>query len=259
MKNLGLQLWSIRDNIKTEDEVKFAFSQLAKFGYNEIETAGKLPVSYERYAEIAKEEGLRIISTHFDFGMCLNDIDRVIEIHKMYGAKFVGTGGLCWRIKDHDSLIDTINVMNDIGSKLKPHGLKFVYHNHAHEFMKFPGDNKSWYDYFIENIDPTCVSLETDVAWIHKSGSDVCTVLEKIGKERLDIVHIKDMGIFPDKDTVTTPNVTECGNGNINFKAIIPCCEKLGVEHFIVEQDGNWAVSPLESARVSAKYLLENF
>ena len=59
------------------------------------------------------------------------------------------------------------------------------------------------------------------------------------------------------KDMADTPDqgFAEVGTGIIDFGAILAAAETAGVKHLIVEQDSNWKVSPMESARVSLENL----
>lgn len=82
MKKLGLQLWTIRDVFKTEDEIKFAFNELAKYGYSEVETAG-FPTSTRKVLEYAKEAGLSIVNTHYSWDEISGNLEKTIEFHKM--------------------------------------------------------------------------------------------------------------------------------------------------------------------------------
>jgi hypothetical protein len=59
--------------------------------------------------------------------------------------------------------------------------------------------------------------------------------------------HIKDM------DTVTR-DYTELGNGSINYLKILPDPAKSGLEHYYIEQGGNFARSSMESVASSAAY-----
>ncbi len=252
MKHLGLQLWTIRDVFKTEEEVKFAFDELAKYGYTEIEPAG-FPIDPVRFAELARAAGLRIIATHYSWDEIMDNTDAAIELHKMLGAKYIGVGGRYRQYQnDPQGLVDKVN---DVGPKLANAGFKFSYHNHSWEFVKVNG--RTFYSYLSEGFDPRWATLELDTYWAQHGGMDVCALMKKIAG-KMDLVHLKDMAAHLCRDG-ENPDITECGNGNLNFTDIIPLAEKLGVEDFIVEQDRNFRISPLDSARESAEYLRANF
>ncbi|MBQ8508771.1 MAG: sugar phosphate isomerase/epimerase [Clostridia bacterium] len=252
MKHLGLQLWTIRDVIKDEEQVKFAFSEAAKYGYDEIETAG-FPIPPERLNQIARENGLTIISSHIGWNEIEADPDGVIARSKMFGSKFIGSG---YRMETKEEVLAFIEKANAFGRKCAGAGIKFVYHNHSQEFMK-TSEGRTRYSYLMEGLDFSCTSLELDTYWAQHGGMDVRALLEQL-RGKIDVLHLKDMAAHLYRDG-ENPDITEIGNGNLNFAGIIPLAESLDVEHYIVEQDRNWKVSPLESAKESAAYLRANF
>ena len=76
---------------------------------------------------------------------------------------------------------------------------------------------------------------------------------------RIDILHLKDAEWVKDNKDKDHLMYTSIGDGNLNWKGIIESAEKIGVKHYIVEQDGRWENNdPFKSAARSAKYIKEN-
>lgn len=99
-----------------------------------------------------------------------------------------------------------------------------------------------------EGFDRNLVRLMPDTYWLQHGGVDVRHFLEQ-AEGRVNILHLKDM-----KRTVDGQAFAEIGRGNIHFEGILEVAKKIGIEHFIVEQDrcdGN----PLDSARISCEYV----
>ena len=63
--------------------------------------------------------------------------------------------------------------------------------------------------------------------------------------------HIKDM----DK---ITQDYSELGQGAIDYTQLLPDPLKSGLEFYYIEQGGNFATSPLQSAATSAAYFKQN-
>jgi sugar phosphate isomerase/epimerase len=126
--------------------------------------------------------------------------------------------------------------------------MKFTYHNHSFEFRRWGNDGKTAMDILAERLDPETVSFVLDTYWVQHGGGDVRAWIERLAG-RIDILHLKDMGV-----NENGPFITECGNGNINFDGIIPLAEQCGVKHFCVEQD-IWPGDAMDSAAFSAQYL----
>ncbi|HRS07057.1 MAG TPA: sugar phosphate isomerase/epimerase, partial [Candidatus Ratteibacteria bacterium] len=72
--------------------------------------------------------------------------------------------------------------------------------------------------------------------------------IEKM-KDRIKIVHLKDMGIIDN-----TPTMFEVGEGNLNWQEIIDKCKHSGVEWLVVEQD-TCNRDPFDSVEISFKNL----
>lgn len=256
VKKLGLQSYSIRDVFKTEDEIKFALSELARYGYTEIEIADFF-IDPVKTAQIAKQEGIKIIgSHHYNWNKILKNPDEVIEVHKAVGAEFIAVGGQSEAFASGDTLTEFVERANDIGKRFAEHGMKFVYHNHHKEFKKL--DGKCCYFHLADGFNEKYAMLEFDVYWAQFAGIDVCDLIRKL-KKKIGIIHLKDMLPCYHPDDYWFSDICEVGYGNINFEGIISEAEKAGIEHFVVEQDYNWRKSPLESAKESAEYLKANF
>lgn len=73
-------------------------------------------------------------------------------------------------------------------------------------------------DYLIDGFDPNVVSSVLDTYWVQHGGYDVRKMIERLAG-RIDILHLKDMGVSLDEKK---SDITEVGNGNINFEDIIP-------------------------------------
>ena len=78
---------------------------------------------------------------------------------------------------------------NEVGKHCQAAGLKYGYHNHAHEFQKF-GD-KSALELLVENTDPEYVNFEIDTMWAFRGGDDPVETLKKFGK-RVKLLHLDD-------------------------------------------------------------------
>lgn len=83
----------------------------------------------------------------------------------------------------------------------------------------------------MEETDPECVEFILDTYWIVAGGANPVDYIRKY-PGRNQVIHYKDMVIVEDQQ-----EMTECGCGNIDFSAITPVCEEMGVLHAVIEQD----------------------
>ena len=78
---------------------------------------------------------------------------------------------------------------NELAAKLKPHGIKFGYHNHTHEFStRF--DGKTVWEIFVDNFTPD-VMLQWDVGGLIHSGEDPAAWYRRYPR-RCPSIHVRD-------------------------------------------------------------------
>lgn len=248
IKELGLQMYSIREHLETAEDVRHALKTIKEMGYSVVQTAGQ-KISLDELADITNELGLTVCGTHCDMGELEKDPEGMMKVHRKLGTTNIGIGGLTANDAEHAKhIIKRINAFADIIYK---EGFKFTYHNHHREFRKFNG--KRIMDMMIEGLDPEKTSFCFDTYWVQHAGGDVCEWMEKLAG-RIDILHLKDKAVGLDNN----PFITEVGNGNMNFKKIIETAEKIGVKYYVVEQD----ICPgdsFDSVRQSSEYIHANF
>lgn len=229
-KNIGLQLYSVRNHMETLEGVRDTFKRLAEIGYTEAQTAGGFVGGVEAYSQAAKDAGIKIVGTHYGFPTDLNDIDEYVAIHKALGTTNAGVGGGKYGSTKAE-VMAYIEQVNTLADKLSKYGMKFTYHHHTHEFGKV--DGKPVFQYMIEGFDKKNVSFVLDTYWLSHAGCDVNAWIEKLAG-RVDILHLKDKAV---KIGSNDGYITEVGNGNLDFKSIIKVAEASGVKHLCVEQD----------------------
>ena len=136
--------------------------------------------------------------------------------------------------------------------------MKFGYHNHAVEFEKRYPDPAAanntegaggprarvreivWYDYMVENTDPSKVFFEMDVYWV-VMGKRAPVELFKKFPGRFTVLHLKDQ--------------KELGeSGMVGFDAIFKYVGLSGAKYMIVEIEW-YDFPPVESVKFSLDYL----
>ena len=89
--------------------------------------------------------------------------DQCIAAHKAAGMEYIVTPYLPVpkTLKEMQTYCDYLNA---IGKKCRAAGIKYGYHNRAHEFQKIE-DKAVMLDYMIENTDPENLFIELDGYW----------------------------------------------------------------------------------------------
>jgi sugar phosphate isomerase/epimerase len=256
-KPLAIQLYTIRDAVS--DNLEKALEKLVALGFTELEIYGYNGTFFGKnrteFQTILKQTGLKVISSHHttgiihkDQGTLLYSWEKAVEDLHFIGAEYM----VCSYLFPEERTVENYKKLPELfekcGEATQKAGIQFAYHNHDFEFEKLE-DDKSVYDFILENTSSDLVKIEMDLYWISKAGLDPLVYFEKY-PGRFPLWHVKDM-------KADTKDFTEIGNGLIDFKKIFSAKEKAGLKHWFLEQDSS-DKDIFESIRISKKYILEN-
>jgi sugar phosphate isomerase/epimerase len=250
LKNVvGAQLYTAREYTKTLSGIAETLKKVADIGYTAIQISGFGPADPKEVAKLVENNGLTVAATHMSWPMFLNDLDQVIETHKMWNCVHPAIGGLPREYRGLDGLKRFLDELAPIAQKLSAEGMDFSYHNHNHELVKYGG--KTWLSMLYEQADPDVLKAEIDTYWIQAGGGDPAAwVAQCAGREPL--LHLKDMIVTPQREQ----RFAEIGEGNLNWPAIMAAAKKGGVEWYLVEQDQCYERDPFESLAISYRNLV---
>lgn len=255
--HLGLQLYSLREMIKTDQPG--ALDLVKQYGIKEIETAGINNVSPADYLKLAQARGLTPISAHFGYEQLGKDLPLAISNAKALGVKYVI---VAWIPHDESGLTaaqahQAAADFNKWGEAFQAAGIQFGYHPHGYEFIPYPEEQgKTAFDILMAETKPGVFSLEMDVFWIYHAGQDPVKMLKQY-PDRWVLMHLKDLrkgaprGIVGGSRAPATDNVA-VGDGEIDWKAVLTAAQAVGVQHYFIEDE---TPSPLTCIPASLKYL----
>lgn len=262
-KEMAVQLYSARQLIGSPElfakNHEYVLGRLAQMGYTGAEAASYSDGLFsgmepEDFKAALNKAGLELVSSHTTRVLSSDELssgnyeaamkwwDQCIEAHKKAGIPRL--------VMSYSPKLDTeaeLKVMaeylNAIGSRCNAAGIRFGYHNHAHEFAKV--GNTTMMDYFIANTDPAKVFIEMDVYWAVVGGAAPVEYMYKY-PGRFELLHIKDK--------------KEIGqSGMVGFDAIFRNFDKAGTKGFIVEMEEASTQNILKGLRESALYLRNNY
>lgn len=252
-KDISLQLYSLRADIKKDydgtlkDAGKMGFTTVEAAGYADGKFYGKTPEQFKKDVEAA---GMKVMSSHCrkslskeeiasgDYSKSLEWWKQAIDAHKRAGMKYVVDP--YEKFTTMDELKAYAKYFNQIGKLCKDAGIKFGYHNHAHEFQKI--GNVMIFDYLIQNTDPELVSFEMDVYWVVRGQNSPVEYFKKY-PTRFMLLHIKDHKEFGE-------------SGMVGFDAIFNNLPP-SVEGIVVEVE-RYSFEPKVSVQKSIDYLKKN-
>ncbi len=250
ISQLAVQLYSVRDHLKTPDEVKATLHRLREIGYEAIEIFGEGLLPPDDLARLLQSEGLRCCSSHEPSEQLLANPQASIEKLKKLGctqAAYPFPRGVT--LDTMDQVRAFAERLNTTGRALSEAGIRFSYHNHNIEFRRVGG--RTILDTILAETEPRYVAAELDTYWIQVGGGDPVAWCRAM-RGRLPLLHLKDVGVSEDRQSV----FREIGQGNLNWTEIIKTAERSGCRWFIVEHDGGWIDGdPFKSLKMSFDYL----
>ncbi|MDR0536843.1 MAG: sugar phosphate isomerase/epimerase [Tannerellaceae bacterium] len=250
-KNIGLQLYSLREMVKDEG-IEKVLEAVAKMGYTNVELAsyndgqiyGMSPASFKKLLD---DNGLRCTSAHVSTtytketeAEAFQWWDKAIDAHNTVGLKYLIQP---WLDVNENTPLDTLkqycDYFSSVGQKTAAASISFGYHNHAHEFKTI--DGQPIYDLMLDNVSKNHVTFELDVFWCIKGGADPVKYLaERPGQFKA--IHIKD--------------AKEIGaSKEINFQPIFEQMKANNIKDWFVEVEEYTNNNPVESVQQSYDYL----
>jgi len=231
-KNIGLQLYSLRDSIR--HDVPGTIAKVNKMGYKFVEPAGYAdgkfygmePAAFKALLEVNK---MTMLSSHT--GRPVPDStnleetmawwDACIDAHVAAGAKYIVQPSMGRSAYESlEGLKAYCDYFNAIGEKCNAKGIRFGYHNHDKE-LSTKLDGQTIYDFMLSNTDPSKVMFEIDLYWAVVGGANPVDYFNKY-PGRFELWHIKD------KEEIGA-------SGMMDFAAIWTGVAQSGMQYGIVE------------------------
>lgn len=253
-RDLGVQLWSIREYLKKD--LTGSLARLAKLGYTQLELFGydgtywgKKPAEFSR---ICQDLGFTIVSAHYETGRIDKakgslwyGWEKAVEDAARMNIQYM----VCaWLFKEERTSLDLYrelaDKLNHCGELCRKSGMQLAYHGHNFEFP--PIEGKVPYDLLLEQTDPQLLQMEADLFWFVKGGIDPVVYFKRY-PGRFPLWHVKDM-------EKGSEQFAEVGHGIIDFDRIFAARQQAGLKYWFVEQDQT-SRDPFESLAMSREYI----
>ncbi len=201
-KNIGLQLYSLRDSIMRD--VHGTIEKVARMGYKFVEPAGYRDGKFYNiepadFKALCDKNGLLVISSHTsrplpdstNYEETMAWWDACIDAHVAAGAKFIVQPSMGRHAYESiENIRQWCDYFNEVGAKCNAKGIRFGYHNHSQEFTTVFGDT-ILYDFMLQNTDPAKVTFQLDLYWCVEGGKNPVDYFNKY-PGRFELWHIKD-------------------------------------------------------------------
>ncbi|MGL4328589.1 MAG: sugar phosphate isomerase/epimerase family protein [Tannerellaceae bacterium] len=200
-KNIGLQLYSLRDLVKDQG-IQTTLETVSKMGYKNLELAGyndgkMYGLAPSELKKMVSDLGMKVTSSHV--GQAYNKEkeaevmgwwDQAIDAHNELGVKYMIQP---WMPVNDQTTLDDLKTycdyFNTVGYKTAAASMAFGYHNHDFEFKNVEGQRI--YDYLLNNTSKNHVFFQMDVYWVAQGGADPVEYMQKYA-DQMKVLHIKD-------------------------------------------------------------------
>ena len=256
---ISIQLYTLRDAMKTPEQVELVLDRLAQYGYPRVERAGLYSYTAVQMKKLLDDRGIWASSSHDGIAGNAAALNKKLDDANTFGQKYINVAYL-----NSPNLADWqrwAEQMNTEAAAARRRGLRYGYHNHAHEFTIDLGGGTTPWDVFMAELDPKLVHLEVDLYWAYTAGVNLgeadplAFANEVVRTAPLEVrqYHVKDrhgadaVALYDEQPG----DMADLGTGVIDFPSIFA---EHQVEEYIVENDTP-DVSPLTSAAVGKLYL----
>ncbi|TDE44560.1 sugar phosphate isomerase/epimerase [Nonomuraea mesophila] len=245
---ISMQLYTVRDDLAQDYDATLTY--LAEVGYPKVELAlGYFGRTAAQLRAFLDGLGIRSTSSHDNISPDDAALDTKIENALTLGQSFMVVPYL--NSDSEDQWKAWAERMNVEAAAARKAGLRYGYHNHAHEFTTDLGGGRTPWDVLTSELDPRLVHLEIDLYWAVTGGvgrgerDPVRFTLDVIRRapQRVLQFHVKDRHLDGD--------MADLGTGTIDFRRIF---DKHRVIEYIVENDTP-DVTPRRTAEVGYRYL----
>ncbi|MCL4504902.1 MAG: sugar phosphate isomerase/epimerase [Chloroflexi bacterium] len=238
---VSIQLYSVREQAK--HDFVGVLKKIAAMGYVGVEPAGLYGMDPIAVRKVLDDLGLKVSSNHGQLPAPEN-VNEIVDLAGVLGYTKHISGFGPDQFATEAGALKAAEQFQRAAELLKPHGIRYGFHNHWWEFdKKFNG--KPPYELLLANA-PDAFS-ELDTYWCAVGGDDPVRIVKTYGK-RLPVLHIKD-GSLDRND-----NMTAVGDGRMDWQAVIGAADENTLEWLIVELD-RCATDMLEAVGKSASYL----
>lgn len=252
--HISIQLYTLRDAMTDWDSARQVLRKLANTGYGRVELAGLYGQDAKTVGRFLSRQGIWATSSHVGISADAAGLEAKLADAKTLGHHYINVPYL--NSQDADDWKAWADQMNAEAAAARAHGIRYGYHNHAHEFTTVFADGSTPWSIFMERLDPKLVHLEVDLYWAVTGGVGVGAAdpiqfaIDTIHQAPHKVLqyHVKDRHA---DDSATPGDMADLGTGTIDFARIFA---EHTVREYIVENDTP-DVTPLRTAEVGYSYL----
>ncbi|MFC4021741.1 sugar phosphate isomerase/epimerase family protein [Micromonospora sp. GCM10011542] len=250
---ISIQLWTVRDALWGAPGYDATLTHLARIGYPRVELAlGYFGRTAAQLRQFLDGIGIRASSSHDGISGTAAELEQKVQNAVTLGQQFMVVPYLY--SESTDDWKRWAEQMNVEAAAARAAGLRYGYHNHAHEFTIDLGGGKRPWDVLTAELDPKLVHLEVDLYWAVTGGINSGDGVTDPEGFTLDVIRSAPQRVLQyhvkDRDKITG-DMADLGTGTVDFARIF---REHSVLEYIVENDTP-DVTPQQTAEIGYRYL----
>ena len=237
---VGLQLYSVRN--QCQKDLPGTIAAVAKMGYEGVEFAGYYDYKAEDLRKMLDDNHIKCCGTHTQWStLSDSNLAATIEFNKIIGNKYLIVPMLTVRDDDLKAAwLRYAERFNVLAEKVKPHGMRVGYHNHAGDLKPLGGTTSM--DILFSNTKPDVI-MQLDTFWVFSGGADPAVYLKRYPGRTLT-THLKEW--------TRDGHIAMIGDGDTKWDELFKLYETISnVEWYIVEEERS--PNPMEAVDLCLK------
>jgi sugar phosphate isomerase/epimerase len=222
-------------------------AMLAKLGLKHVEPFGGLfggSDALNGLKQALAENGLTAPTAHVGAPSWRGEFDTVVRSLKELGVQtaFMPAVPPNEREQDKEGWQRLGRELADYARRIKDHGIRFGWHNHAFELVRLPDGSMPLEWILGENPD---VLWQVDLAWAVRGGQDPAALVECY-RDRIASFHVKD--IAPAGECADEDGWADVGHGTLDWAGLLPVMRSTPATVWVLEHD-----NPNDDSRFAAR------
>ena len=232
---IGAQLYTATKRLQTLEDFDAGLKKVADIGYRCVQVSGTCAYKPEWLRDKLQEHGLTCAITHISTDRMINETEKVVAEHAIFGCKNIGLGSIPVPMRGTlEGYEEFRKTFLPVAQKIHDLGATFHYHNHDFDFNKI--EDKHVMERILEDF-PESTEFTFDLGWTAFADVDVLEWIDLL-KGRISRIHLKDYADMPEDGSITTcAYLRPIYEGKLPYDDYIKALAKAGTEYMLVEQD----------------------
>lgn len=229
----GIQVSSLKPLLKTPEQVRQAFANMAALGCRYVQLQWIDPaVSLEDIRDALEQNGLISVSVQDFYQYVCENLEYYVNLNAITGGTWLTVSRIPERCKSREGLDIFVEELRNLDQKLRPLGQRVNFHPVTADFTAVPGMDAV--SYLLDAMPELTVCL--DLFHLNRNCGDMPGFIRRYAG-RIPMVHFKDED--------ETGKLVPAGQGRVNYTGVVKACREAGVEYGFAEQE-TWDSDPYD-------------